>query len=152
MRSHQVILREDVAHLGETGDVVKVRLGYARNYLFPHRLALPYTPADAKIHERRRAKQAVVKKKLAAEAQQRAVALSAVVLRVAERADEGGHLYGSVSAAAVAKLLGDGGHVLAPDSVRLEQPIKTVGEHKVTVHVHGDFSAQITVLVERQSG
>lgn len=149
MRSNQVILREDVAHLGETGDVVKVRLGYARNYLFPHRLALPYTVADAKIHERRRAKKQVEKKKFAAEAQQRAVALSAVVLKVPERADEAGHLYGSVSAAAIAKLLTDAGHVVGESAVRLEQPIKALGEHKVTVHVHGDFSAQITVLVER---
>ncbi|MHC4261332.1 MAG: 50S ribosomal protein L9 [Planctomycetota bacterium] len=151
MKNVQVLLRERVANLGEVGDVVKVAAGYARNYLLPRGFAISATPDNIRAMERRRAR-------LDAEEAERAAKIEAAVnemgglrVEITQRADETGTLYGSVNATMVSELLGATGHPISERRIRLEAPIKTVGEHEVEVHVHGDRNAAVTVVVTAEA-
>jgi len=149
MKSVEIVLRETVPSLGLCGDVVKVSAGYARNYLLPKRLAISATQENILQLERRSAQARVEEAATQAEAEARAVALSELELRTSEKADEGGHLFGSVSASAIAALLAESGFEVDEKSVRMEHPIKELGTHTVSVHVRGDLSVGLTLLVER---
>lgn len=152
MKNKQVLLRETVKDLGKVGDVVMVRTGYARNYLLPRKLAVEATSDNVEMMKRRRARYDVEEKEMRAEIDARVAALSGVSVSTVEKADEGGHLYGSVNAAAVARLLTAAGHATNERDVRLAEPIKTVGTHMVSIHVHGDSVAMITVTVTAAAG
>jgi len=147
----EVLLREHVPSLGDCGDVVRVRTGYARNYLVPYGLATQSTPENKKLMDRRRVKLDAAAAVKTAEMDAWLATLSVVVLSTEERADEQGHLFGSVNAAAIAALLGKQGHVVDEKNVRLDTPLKTVGEHKVKIHVHGERHAEITVNVVKSA-
>jgi large subunit ribosomal protein L9 len=147
MKTVQVLLRETVPHVGKVGDVVEVRTGFARNYLVPNKLAVDATPANVEIMKRRRVLYDAEEKKMLAEVEARVVALGKVSVTTSSKADENGHLYGSVNAAAIARLLGEAGHATEEKAVRLADPIKAVGTHAVEVHVHGERAATITVVV-----
>lgn len=151
MKNVQVLLRDRVDNLGEVGDVVKVAAGYARNFLLPRGLAIQATEDNLRAMERRRAR-------LDAEEAERAAKIEAVVnemgglrVEVTQRADETGTLYGSVSAATVAELLTASGHPISDRRVRLDHPLKSVGEHAVEIHVHGDRMAVVTVVVHAEA-
>lgn len=148
MKNVQVLLRESVKDLGKVGDVVDVAAGYARNYLMPRRIAVEATEENMKSMVRRRAVADAEEVALAADVAERVTALEAVSLRTTETADENGHLYGSVNAAAIAALLCEAGHSFEEKDVRLDEPIKEVGSHGVVVHVHGESTATITLEVE----
>ena len=151
MKSVEVLLRDHVKDLGRCGDVVKVAPGYARNYLLPYRKAVPAT-ADNKRQIARRAARLAAEDAARAETVAAAIeALSKLELKTTEKADENGSLYGSVTAQNVAELATKAGQALDEKSVRLEAPIKTVGTHAVTVHVHGDQTAEISVVVEAEA-
>jgi len=150
MKNVEILLRENVSHLGRVGDIVRVAPGYAHNYLFPKGIAIEATPDNHAAMQRRRARLEAADAAAMADAQARADALSKVALKTRQKADEGGHLYGSVSAASIATLLTSAGYPAAEKDVRLESPIKAVGEFKVPVHVHGDLTAEITVSVEAE--
>jgi large subunit ribosomal protein L9 len=144
----QVLLREDVANLGRVGDVVNVAPGYARNFLLPHKLATQATADNLAAMTRKRARLE------AEEAQSRALLEAAVArlegvrLSFTERADEGGNLYGSVTAALISRQLAEQGHQVEERHVRLEQPIKSVGEHTVELQLPGGLTAKVTVAIE----
>jgi len=143
----EVILREDVAHLGNIGDVVKVRDGYARNYLFPRGLAIL---ADKRnIHELEHHQRVVEekRKRVAKTAQEMADKLSKVHLEFSARAGEGGKLFGSVTNMDVEKQLADKGYQIERRRIRLEEPIKTVGEHQVSITLSAGVPCQIKVTV-----
>jgi large subunit ribosomal protein L9 len=147
MKNLEVLLRDDIDTLGKCGDVVRVRTGYARNYLFPHGKAVEATPENKRLMQRRRVRldaEAAVKQ---AELDAFITALSGVTVTTSGKADEKGHLFGSVSAGTIRGLLEAKGFVVDEKSVRLEAPIKQVGEHKITIHVHGDRDAVITLVV-----
>ena len=149
-RNVEVLLREDVKDLGVVGDVVTVAPGYARNYLLPFSLGTPATE-DAKRQIARRAARAAAERAIRAEEVAAALAkLSELVVTTAEKADEGGNLYGSVSAAQIATLITAAGTGIGEKQVRLEAPIKTTGEHKVLIHVFGDQETTITLQVNTQ--
>ena len=148
MKSVTVLLRDDVKNLGRCGDVVKVAAGYARNYLLPRRIAVQATDDNVKMMERRRQELALQEAARVADAEKSVQALSAVTLKTAEKADENGHLFGSVNAATVAKLLTDAGFPIEERRVRLEHPIKTVGTHVVPVHLRDEFNADVSLVVE----
>ena len=127
--------------------MVRVAPGYARNYLLPHGYAIHATADNIKAMERRRAR-------LDEEESERAAAIEKVVnemgglkVETAQRADETGTLYGSVSAATIADLLAAAGHEIDERRIRLEAPLKAVGDHEVELHVHGDRTATITVAI-----
>ena len=147
----EVLLRNHVTALGECGDVVRVRTGYARNYLVPYGLATEATPENKKLMDRRRIKLDAVAAVKTAEMDAWLAKLSTVVLTTNERADEQGHLFGSVNAAAITVLLEKAGHKVDEKNVRLDAPLKTVGEHRVKIHVHGDRHAEIIVNVVKSA-
>lgn len=152
MKRVEVLLRDDVPNLGRCGDVVAVAAGYARNYLLPRGVATAATPENVKVMVRRRERQEAERAALMADIEARVTALEAHSINAFEKADENGHLYGSVNAAAIVKLLAGKGHAVEEKQVRLEQPIKTVGTHPVEVHVHGEHSATVTLVVHTAAG
>ena len=150
MKSKEVLLREHVTNLGRCGEVVRVRPGFARNFLFPRRLAIDATEDNKRAMARRAERLAADDAVVAARVAETVSAMSGMVVRTRQRADEQGHLYGSVNAALVAELLTRAGQATDERSVRLDAPIKSVGSHAVSIHVHGEQHASVTVLVEAE--
>lgn len=148
MKSVEVLLRENVPSLGKCGDVVKVAAGYARNYLMPRRIAVQATDENKRVMSRRRAVLDLEEAERNAEIEARVHALSAVVVKTTEKADDTGRLYGSVSAARVAELLTAAGSATDEKAVRLDSPIKAIGDHRIKVHVHAEFFAEIRLTVD----
>jgi len=150
MKVMEVLLREHVRHLGRCGDVVRVAPGYARNYLLPRGLAAAATEDNKRQIARRAARLALEEAERAEEVAAAVAAISELTVTAHERADENGHLYGSVAATAIAEMCTAAGTELDVKRVHLDAPIKTVGEHKVSVHVHGESYAEITVVVQAE--
>ncbi len=146
----EVILREDIEKLGARGEVVKVAAGYARNFLLPRRIAVPATDSNKKIVEQEKQSHLRKEAKLAGEAQDLAKMISALTLTVARKAGESDHLFGSVTANDVADLLAAQHYNVDRRKIQLEEPIRTLGEHKVTVKLHREVSTEITVNVTRE--
>jgi len=148
MKTVKVLLKESVKDLGRFGEVVRVRPGYARNYLIPYRLAIEATPDNVKAIERRRVRYEAEVAAREVQIAERIEALGRVQLMTKERADETGTLYGSVSTGVVVKLLAEAGHVVAERDVRLDEPIKSVGVHEIPIHIHGEHYAGVQLVVE----
>ena len=144
----QVILMEKVVNLGSLGDVVKVKDGYARNFLIPHGKAKRATAANLKEFEGRRAE---LEKKAAeqlAAAQERAAKLEGLVAQITRKAGVDGRLFGSVTNADVAEALEAQGIKLVKGEIRMPQgPLKHVGEFPLTAQLHSDVLANFTVAV-----
>jgi len=142
-----VILREDVPHLGSIGDIVKVRAGYARNYLLPRGLA---TVADkrnlrALEHERRVVEDR--RRRAVSAAEGLAQKLSAARIVITARAGDEGKLFGSVTNIDIERALADQGMPVERRRIRLDEPIKTLGEHKVPVTLAAGVTSELTVTV-----
>jgi large subunit ribosomal protein L9 len=148
----QIILLEKVGKLGNLGDVVKVKDGYARNFLIPGKLARRATEAAIKEFENRRVDlEKAAEAKLAA-AQAVGEQLAGKVVRIVQKAGVDGRLFGSVTNADIAEGLVKLGLQIQKSQVRLPNgPLKTTGEHPVSVAPHGDVVAEITVLVVAQA-
>jgi large subunit ribosomal protein L9 len=148
----QVILLEKVVKLGNLGDVVKVKDGYARNFLIPSKLARRATEAAIKEFETRRAD---LEKAAAAKldgARSLGEQLQGKVVRITQKAGVDGRLFGSVTNADIAEGLTKMGLAVQKAQVRMPAgPIKTVGEHVVTVAPHSDVVAEVTVQVVAQA-
>ena len=144
----QVILLEKVANLGNLGDVVKVKDGYARNFLIPTRQARRATESAIKEFETKRADlEKAAAEKLAA-AQAVGEKLNGKVVRISQKAGVDGRLFGSVTNADIAEALTKNGFAIAKAQVRLPNgPLKTVGEHAVSVAAHTDVVVDVTVQV-----
>jgi large subunit ribosomal protein L9 len=144
----QIILLEKVGKLGNLGDVVKVKDGYARNFLIPSKLARRATEAAIKEFAERRADlEKAAAAKLGA-AQALGEQLSGKTVRIAQKAGVDGRLFGSVTNADVAEGLVKMGLTIAKSQVRMPNgPLKTVGEHPVSVSPHGDVVVEVTVHV-----
>jgi large subunit ribosomal protein L9 len=146
----EVILLERVEKLGQIGDVVKVKNGFARNFLFPQHKALLATDANKARFERERAaiEARNEKAKAAAEAEGKAIDGTSYVL--IRQAGETGQLYGSVAARDIAAAVVEAGHKqVERRHVVLNQPIKTIGVHEVTIRLHPEVSMKITLNVAR---
>jgi large subunit ribosomal protein L9 len=144
----QIILLEKIVNLGNLGDVVKVKDGYARNFLIPSRRARRATEGAIKEFETRRAdlEKAAAEKLAAAQALQEQ--LSGKVVRISQKAGVDGRLFGSVTNADVAEGLTKMGLPTLKSQVRMPNgPLKVTGEHAVSVSPHTDVVADITVLV-----
>jgi len=144
----QVILLEKVANLGNLGDVVKVKDGYARNFLIPTKAARRATEAAIKEFEAKRAELEKIAAAKLAEAQKLGETLSGKTVRIAQKAGVDGRLFGSVTNADVADALTKAGTAIAKSQVRLPNgPLKTVGEFPVSVVAHTDVVVEVTVQV-----
>jgi large subunit ribosomal protein L9 len=144
----QVILLEKVSNLGNLGDVVKVKDGYARNFLIPTRQARRATESAIKEFETKRADlEKAAAEKLTA-AQGVGEKLNGKVVRISQKAGVDGRLFGSVTNADIADALTKNGFTIAKAQVRLPNgPLKTVGEHAVSVAAHTDVVVDVTVQV-----
>ncbi len=151
MKSIELLLREHVPGLGRVGDIVKVAPGFARNYLLPYRLGIEATEDNKKVMARRRTKIDAEVALKAKEFEKVISALASLELKTVERADDQGRLYGSVNAARVAELLASAGHKTDEKSIRIDAPLKAVGDHSVHVHLHGELYAEVTVKIEAEA-
>lgn len=143
----EVILKADVAKLGKMLQVVKVKDGFARNFLFPRKLAILATPkAKEQIEKNREAMEALFRKDHAA-AEGVASKLKDVSVTISRRVVEGERLYGSVAAGDIAEALKAAGHKVEKRQVELVEPIKQLGVFTVPVKVFSDIEAQIKVWV-----
>jgi len=149
----QVILLEKIVNLGGLGDVVKVRSGFARNFLIPQGKAKRATEAAIKEFEARRADLEKAQGEKLAQAQALGEKLSGLVVRIAMKAGVDGRLFGSVTNFDIAEALRKQGFEVAKGLIRLPQgPLKAVGEHHVSVALHTDVVADITVAVVAEQG
>jgi large subunit ribosomal protein L9 len=147
----QIILQEDIDKLGNRGDVVTVKPGYARNYLLPRKLAVEATEGNLKAIERIRG---ALAKKTATEleaAQKQAELLNLVALKFTRKTGENDQMFGSVTTADIAEGLAAEGFKIDKRQVQLAEPIKIIGESQVTIKVFRDVTAQIKVTVEKES-
>lgn len=147
----QVLLIKNVDRLGQAGEVKKVEDGYARNYLIPRGLAVPATPGAIKQAELQRSTQARQQTKALTEAQSLAQRLDGMTLTFHARAGEGGRLYGSITNAHIADALQKQiGRAVDRRKIELEEPLKQLGTHAVTIRLAPQAEAKITVVVERE--
>jgi large subunit ribosomal protein L9 len=146
----EIILREDVQQLGKAGEVVKVKDGYARNYLLPKGLAYPATEANKKriTYEAERIARQRAAEKSAAETE--AMRLAAVQLTFAVKVGEEDKLYGSVTASDIQRKLEELGLRLDKRKVDLPEPIRALGEFRVGIKLHPDVRPEIQVTVVRE--
>jgi len=144
----QVILMEKIHNLGQLGDIVKVRDGYARNYLIPQGKAKRATEANKQAFEAKRAELEAAQAAALAAAQERAAKLEGLLLQVTQKAGVDGKLFGSVTNIDIAEALKGQGFEVPRASIRMPQgPIKQIGDHVITVALHGDVLVTITVSV-----
>ena len=147
MAHTKVLLREDVDDLGARGEIVRVRAGYARNYLLPRNLAVEATAGNVKGIESERA--ALLKK----EAKERATAeaqsqqMSSLDLEFKRKAGEQGHLYGSVTSMDLAEALKERGYEIDRHRIHLREPLKRLGEYTVPVRLHREVTIDLKVRV-----
>ena len=147
MAHTKVLLREDVDDLGARGEIVRVRAGYARNYLLPRNLAVEATTGNVKGIEQERA--ALLKK----EAKERATAeaqsqqMGSLVLEFRRKAGEQGALYGSVTSMDVAEALKERGYEIDRHRIHLREPLKRLGEYTVPVRLHREVTMDLQVRV-----
>jgi len=144
----ELILREDVANIGTIGDIINVKPGYARNYLLPRGLAVV---ADRRNRRRLEHEQRVATEKrdrLLRAAQTLMEKLAALRLVIRERVGEEGKLFGSVTNIDVEKALARAGLTIERRRIRLDEPIRQLGEHKIPVQLDVGVTAELTVSVE----
>jgi large subunit ribosomal protein L9 len=146
----EVILREEVEKLGNRGSIVKVADGYARNYLLPKKLAVAATESNRKIVEQEREAWLRKEAKVKTDAEDLARLLTGVTLTFRQKVGENDHLFGSVTAKDIADALEKKNFHLDRRKVLLEEPIKTLGEHKVSLRLHREVSIEIPVIVEKE--
>jgi large subunit ribosomal protein L9 len=146
----KVILQREVEKLGAPGDVVEVADGFARNYLIPRKMAAPASKGAVKHSDRlRRTNDERVRKALG-EARTLAEKLSASPIRVSAKAGDDGRLFGSITVNDLAKeLQGRLGGPIDRRQIHLEEPIRSLGTHEITVHLHPEVTATLTVEVVR---
>ena len=146
----KVILKEDVQNLGQQGDVVEVKPGYARNYLMPQKLAILFTKQQKKSIEEA---QIVEKRKLEREKDQLESVLKQVEdlnLSLKMQSEEDNKLFGSVTKLDIVKLLEENGITIDKKYIDLSSPIKTLGEHKVSIVFTKEMSGSFTLAVEKE--
>jgi large subunit ribosomal protein L9 len=145
----QVILMERIGGLGQMGDVVKVRDGFARNFLLPKGKALRATKVNLARFETDRAQLEARNLELKKEAEAVAVKLSGKSFIALRQASDAGHLYGSVSTRDISDLVTEGGFSIARNQVMLDRPIKTLGQHPIRVSLHPEVVVSVSVNVAR---
>jgi large subunit ribosomal protein L9 len=144
----EVILLEKIANLGELGQVVKVKDGYARNYLIPHGKAKRATAENRKAFEARRAELEQAQASALAKAQERAGKLDGLTLQITQKAGPDGRLFGSVTNYDIVEALKKQGHEVERAQIRMPQgPLKQVGEFPIQIALHTDVAVTITVSV-----
>lgn len=146
----ELILREDITDLGRAGDVVKVKSGYGRNYLIPHGLAFPATAGNKRrvdAEAKHRATKLAIQK---ADAEELTGRLADLSLTFTVKAGEGDKLFGSVSSADIAAMLGERGFSIDKRSIELDHPLRELGSFKVGIRLHPEVRAEIRVWIVKE--
>lgn len=148
----QVILLEKLVNLGKLGDVVKVKEGFARNFLIPQGKAKRATPANIAEFELRRADLEKTENEVLAEAQEQAAKIQGLMVQITQKAGVDGKLFGSVTNVDIAEALQSQGFPIQKAAIRMPHgPLKQVGDYNITVVLHADVTAAITVSVLGES-
>ena len=148
----QIILLEKVVNLGQLGDIVKVKDGYARNYLIPQRMARRATKAAIEEFEAKRAELEKIQADKLAAAQAVGEKLNGLAIEIPNKAGVDGRLFGSVTNFDIAEALGKQGFKIEKAMVRLpDGPLKAIGEYKVEVAPHADVVSEVTVTVVQEA-
>jgi len=145
----EVILLERIERLGQMGDVVRVKPGFARNYLLPQKKALRATDTNRKLFETQRAQLEAVNLERRTEAEAVAKKIDGLAVIIVRQASESDQLYGSVTVRDIAQAITTAGFTVESKQVQLGRPIKLVGLHPVTVKLHPEVSVAVTVNVAR---
>jgi large subunit ribosomal protein L9 len=144
----QVILLEKIVNLGGLGEVVKVKAGFARNYLIPHGKAKRATPGNVAEFEQRRSELERAQADALAKAQEKAAKLDGLMLRITQKAGVDGKLFGSVTNVDVSAALKVQGFDIPKAAIRMPQgPLKTVGDYPLKIALHADVVVTVTVSV-----
>ena len=148
----ELLLMDDIPNLGKTGETVKVKAGYARNFLLPKRLAAPVTQASLRKLEKIRAEREALLKQQRAEAQDKANRIKNISVTLRARtidnsSDPGAQLYGSVTAQDIADCIASQGVAIDKAQVLLEEHIKVLGNFDVTLKLHADVQPKVKVWV-----
>lgn len=151
MAQVKVILREDIPRLGDAGEVVSVRPGFARNFLLPQGKAILATESSVKAldHHQRVIADRLSREKKTLEGEK--ARIEAIQLEIAVQVGEEGKLFGSVTAAQIAELLAAQGVSVERRKIELGEPIKEVGEHRVPLRLHREVVAQVRLNVRAAS-
>ena len=144
----QIILLEKIVNLGSLGDIVKVKDGFARNYLIPHGKAKRATPGNVAEFEQRRTELEQAQADALAKAQDKAAKLDGLMLQITQKAGVDGKLFGSVTNVDVSEALKVQGFDIPKAAIRMPQgPLKTVGDHPLKLALHADVVVTVTVSV-----
>ncbi|MEK8022947.1 MAG: 50S ribosomal protein L9 [Candidatus Hydrogenedentota bacterium] len=146
----RVILQESVENLGLIGDVVVVKDGFARNFLFPRGKAVLATEGEIKKFESRRDKIAKAKALELEEAKKTGEKLAKIALTKAVKVSDEGQLYGSVGVSDVAELLGKAGYEIEKKQVLLPEPIRALGAYTIPIRIHPEVTVDIALTVEKE--
>jgi large subunit ribosomal protein L9 len=147
----EVILKEDIANVGKIGEVVRVRDGYARNYLLPRGLDLIANKKNLKTYEHQKKVVADQKQKIMRRAQSAAEQLASVSLMIPMKSGEEGRLFGSVTNIQIEKALKAKGLDVDRRKIQLSEPIKTIGDHEVAIRLSADLIVPLKVSVLPES-
>lgn len=146
----EVILKEDVPKLGHRGDVVKVATGYGRNYLLPNKLAIEATAGNKKVIEQMKSSAVRKAQKDKSDAEALAKQFEGVSVTITRRSGEQDQLFGSVTSSDIAAELEKKGFTVDRRKIELDQPIKTIGEHTVSIRLFRDVTANVKVAVQKE--
>jgi large subunit ribosomal protein L9 len=146
----EVILKQDVNKIGKAGAIVRVKDGFARNFLMPNDLAIPVTAANLKSLEQEKQRKILQLEKAKKEAEMLKVKLDGLSLTIPVLTQEADALYGSITAVDLVRTLKDEGIELNKDLIALEEPIKALGIYEIPVKLHPEISAAIKVWVVKK--
>lgn len=146
----QIVLTEDVAHVGKQGDLVEVKPGFGRNYLLPRGLATIPTPHNLRLLDRYKQRVQQAREARVADLKVLAEQIQRLQVTIEANANEEGHLYGSVGAPEIVKALKSHNLTVEPEMVRLEGPIKECALYAVKLNLGYDIESEVKVLVIRQ--
>ena len=146
----ELMLKQNIEHLGRLGDVVKVKPGYARNFLLPRGMAVMVTKSNVAEIERARAGALAEEQARLVGLRELAQKLTEAAVTIESRANAEGHLFGSVTQTQIASALREKGIPVDDRAVRLDQPLKEIGVYDVVVHLHASVEATVKVWVVQQ--
>jgi large subunit ribosomal protein L9 len=146
----EVILSQDVEKIGKAGSVVKVKDGFARNFLLPNKLAVPLTQSNLKKLEQEKEKKAQILGKIKQEAEELKTRLANYSLTLTELAKEEDQLYGSITAQDIVNALAADGFAIDKSAVALDEPIKALGIYEIVLKLHSEVQTKIKVWVVKK--
>lgn len=143
----QLILARDVPNLGRIGDLVKVKAGYARNFLVPQGLAHQASPKHVALFEHQKRVVEHQRSKLRAASEEKAKSLGDLQIALTAKVGEQGKLFGSISSRDIAKAMAAEGHIIDHRDIGMDGPLKSIGLHTLKLRLEADVSAQINVMI-----